>query len=199
MDHIAAAITLLGVDSLNQHSTTARLVQHLYMQSSSSHDRLLQSPASWMLARAAAPAIIPAAANRPTPAQLPPMNAVDAGPPTMLPPLLRLLLLLQLNAAGQLYNLNSKYGNKQDLQELVAAINEKGMLPVADIVINHRWVTGVCGGADAPRCMFVNVSGCINEIDMLPVETSSRPQVRSAVVVVVVGNVWSCLPKPCLT
>ncbi|WIA40821.1 hypothetical protein OEZ86_004498 [Tetradesmus obliquus] len=39
---------------------------------------------------------------------------------------------------GQLYNLNSKYGNKQDLQELVAAINEKGMLPVADIVINHR-------------------------------------------------------------
>lgn len=51
---------------------------------------------------------------------------------------LLLLLLLQLNPAGQLYNLNSKYGNKQDLEELVAAINEKGMFPVADIVINHR-------------------------------------------------------------
>jgi alpha-amylase len=40
--------------------------------------------------------------------------------------------------AGQLYNLNSKYGNKDELVELVAAINDMGMYPVADIVINHR-------------------------------------------------------------
>jgi alpha-amylase len=40
---------------------------------------------------------------------------------------------------GQLYNLNSKYGNKDDLVKLVKAVNEAGIIPVADIVINHRW------------------------------------------------------------
>lgn len=39
---------------------------------------------------------------------------------------------------GQLYNLNSKYGTKEDLEELVRAIKEHDMVAVADIVINHR-------------------------------------------------------------
>lgn len=39
---------------------------------------------------------------------------------------------------GQLYNLNSNYGTADDLTTCVAAINAAGMLPVADIVINHR-------------------------------------------------------------
>jgi alpha-amylase len=47
-------------------------------------------------------------------------------------------LLAQGYMPGQLYNLNSKYGNKDDLIMLVKAVNEAGIIPVADIVINHR-------------------------------------------------------------
>lgn len=40
---------------------------------------------------------------------------------------------------GQLYNLNSKYGSPQDLKDLVKAVNDAGITPMADIVINHRY------------------------------------------------------------
>ena len=39
---------------------------------------------------------------------------------------------------GQLYNLDSKYGNKDELKALCAALKEAGIVPLADIVINHR-------------------------------------------------------------
>ena len=39
---------------------------------------------------------------------------------------------------GQLYKLDSSYGNKEQLTELTAALKAAGLRPVADIVINHR-------------------------------------------------------------
>jgi alpha-amylase len=39
---------------------------------------------------------------------------------------------------GQLYNLNSKFGNQEELKALVAACKEAGVRPVCDIVVNHR-------------------------------------------------------------
>lgn len=39
---------------------------------------------------------------------------------------------------AQLYNLESCYGNKEQLQSLTWALNYAGIKPVADIVINHR-------------------------------------------------------------
>ncbi|KAG1652647.1 hypothetical protein FOA52_009210, partial [Chlamydomonas sp. UWO 241] len=39
---------------------------------------------------------------------------------------------------GQLYNLNSKYGQVEDLKQLTMALNAAGLSPMADIVINHR-------------------------------------------------------------
>lgn len=39
---------------------------------------------------------------------------------------------------SQLYNLDSKYGNKQELKELCTALKAAGIAPLADIVINHR-------------------------------------------------------------
>ena len=48
---------------------------------------------------------------------------------------------------GQLYNLNSNYGNQQQLTELNRALREAGIAPLADIVINHRTASSqVCGG-----------------------------------------------------
>ena len=39
---------------------------------------------------------------------------------------------------GQLYNLDSKYGNKEELQALCKELKAAGIMPLADIVINHR-------------------------------------------------------------
>ncbi len=39
---------------------------------------------------------------------------------------------------GQLYNMTSKYGSKEELVELNQALKAAGIKPVADIVINHR-------------------------------------------------------------
>lgn len=46
---------------------------------------------------------------------------------------------------GQLYNLTSSYGNEQQLIELNKQLKAAGIVPMADIVINHRyaaWETG---------------------------------------------------------
>ena len=39
---------------------------------------------------------------------------------------------------GQLYNLNTPYGNPTELKELCAALKKAGICPMADIVVNHR-------------------------------------------------------------
>ena len=45
---------------------------------------------------------------------------------------------LQGYLPAQLYNLNSCYGSKEQLQSLTWALNYAGIKPIADIVINHR-------------------------------------------------------------
>ena len=39
---------------------------------------------------------------------------------------------------GQLYKLDSSYGNKEELKSLVAALKQAGIRALCDIVINHR-------------------------------------------------------------
>lgn len=39
---------------------------------------------------------------------------------------------------GQLYNLSSKYGDKEELMSLVSELKKAGILAICDIVINHR-------------------------------------------------------------
>lgn len=46
--------------------------------------------------------------------------------------------VLQGYLPAQLYNLSSCYGNKEQLQSLTWTLNHAGIMPVADIVINHR-------------------------------------------------------------
>lgn len=38
----------------------------------------------------------------------------------------------------QLYDLNSRYGTQASLERLLQLLSEAGLVPVADIVINHR-------------------------------------------------------------
>ena len=47
-------------------------------------------------------------------------------------------ILLQGYMPGQLYNLNTPYGSKEDLKELIQCLKAAGISPMADIVINHR-------------------------------------------------------------
>ncbi|KAG2422982.1 hypothetical protein HXX76_015653 [Chlamydomonas incerta] len=47
---------------------------------------------------------------------------------------------------GQLYDLDSEYGNQQQLTELCAALKAAGISPLADIVINHRCADEQEGG-----------------------------------------------------
>jgi hypothetical protein len=39
---------------------------------------------------------------------------------------------------GQLYDLNTPYGTKEELMELLQQFRSAGIAPLADIVINHR-------------------------------------------------------------
>lgn len=39
---------------------------------------------------------------------------------------------------AQLYDLNSCYGTKEELQSLTWELNHAGIRPIADVVINHR-------------------------------------------------------------
>lgn len=39
---------------------------------------------------------------------------------------------------GQLYNLNSSYGNQEELTTLVGALKKAGIRTICDIVVNHR-------------------------------------------------------------
>lgn len=48
------------------------------------------------------------------------------------------ILRVQGYLPGQLYNLDSKFGNQEELKALCAALKEAGVRPVCDIVINHR-------------------------------------------------------------
>ncbi|GIL81108.1 hypothetical protein Vretimale_12784 [Volvox reticuliferus] len=47
---------------------------------------------------------------------------------------------------GQLYNLTSKYGDREQLLKLNQALNQAGIQPIADIVINHRCADEMDGG-----------------------------------------------------
>jgi hypothetical protein len=67
---------------------------------------------------------------------------------------------------GQLYNLNSKYGNAEALKELVKAVKEAGIVPVADIVINHRCVCvwRTCCQHACPCCAVLSAAAaCVED------------------------------------
>ncbi len=40
--------------------------------------------------------------------------------------------------AGKLYTLDTHFGTKEELVSLISALKDAGILPIADIVINHR-------------------------------------------------------------
>ena len=39
---------------------------------------------------------------------------------------------------GDLYNLNSEYGSEQSLRDCLNAVRDRGLVPLADVVVNHR-------------------------------------------------------------
>lgn len=57
------------------------------------------------------------------------------------PAVVTLLPVRQGYMPGQLYKLDSCYGNQQQLQALLTKLKDAGIDPLADIVINHRYVT----------------------------------------------------------
>jgi hypothetical protein len=54
-----------------------------------------------------------------------------------------LLPVLAPPTCPQLYDLNSSYGNRDQLLALNQALKSAGISPIADVVVNHRWADRV--------------------------------------------------------
>ncbi|MEM5947494.1 alpha-amylase family glycosyl hydrolase [Spirochaetia bacterium 38H-sp] len=63
----------------------------------------------------------------------------------------------------QWYNLNSKYGTKEELKNAITALHNRGVKAIADIVINHR--VGTYNWADFSNPAFDNNSKAVTRDD----------------------------------
>jgi hypothetical protein len=77
-----------------------------------------------------------------------------------------LLLCVQGYMPGQLYKLDSCYGNSQQLKGLLQKLKDAGIDPLADIVINHRYVCATdpaswisLGGPSTQECILQCTEG----------------------------------------